>query len=140
MNPAAPQSWQLVLADLALILFLVTLSGLAGSETEDVAGGKTSSPTQEPQFAPSQALFRPSASGPDLREWLASQPVDHRSTLTIYAQYQGEDRAAAWAAAQRLSAQADEAGYAVRIVIARGEESDLYASLAYDAPMQPIRP
>lgn len=135
MSHAAPQSWQLVLADLALILFLVTLSGLANDEdAKPTVDGEFSS-SQEPQFAPSQALFRPSVAGPTLREWLYDQPFDTRSTVTVYAQYGGEGREAAWEAARRLANQAEEAGYAVRVVIARGQESDLHASLAYDAPI-----
>lgn len=122
-------AWQLVLADLALILFLVTLAALARSSA---SAERPVSPS--PQIAPSQALFRPSESGPDLSQWLAEQPRDKRATLTVIARHNGSNRAEVWERARMLSESAEEADIAARIVITRGDTSDLYASLAYDNP------
>ena len=126
--------WQLILADLALILFLVTLSTLAQTAERKKAEEAQASVNGTSQFAASQALFRPSADGPAMRDWLSDRPFDQRSTLTVYAQHSGADRDRMWEAAQALADQAAQSGYRVRTVITKGSTSDLYASLAYDAP------
>jgi len=121
--------WQLVLADLALILFLVTLSALASTKSE--ANKVTASTTY---VAPAQALFRPTPRGPNLAQWLAEQPHDPRTTLTIIAQHSGEDEGLMWDNAQMMAASIARSNVAVRVVITKGTQSDLYASLAYDEP------
>lgn len=122
-------SWQLLLADLALILFLVTLTALVNSD------GKSDEALARPAYvAPAQALFRPSARGPSLAEWLQEQPLDPRLTLTIIAQHSGEDQDLMWQNAQIMAASVVGAETRVRVLITKGKQSDLYASLAYDEP------
>lgn len=120
--------WQLILADLALILFLVTLCALATAPVE--SGRAVPLPAQ---IAPSQALFRPDPSGPDLAQWLADRPRDPRATLTVFAQYDAQDRERVWQEAQAFAQEAEGKGFAVRVIVTKGDSSDLYASLAYDA-------
>lgn len=134
--------WQLILADLALILFLVTLSALPLAETD--AGGArglaarvardedTRPAPPPPEIAAAQALYRPVAGGPELGEWLASQPRDPRATLTVFARYPAGGEAAAWKAARALASDARASGVPVRTIITAGSEAELYASLAYD--------
>lgn len=137
MRPFGSPSWELILADLALILFVVTLSALAFEEdlneqAEAIiaqAGG-----SRNAQVAPSQALFRPTNAGPSITEWLSARPRDDRATLTVFAQHSGPDREVMWRRANTLAQSASQSGFAVRVVITRGEISDLHASLAYDAP------
>lgn len=124
-------SWQLILADLALILFLVTLWSLAGSEAN---GADEPAKPDTPQVSPAQSLFRPSPGGPTLAEWLAERPRDPRATLTIFVRHSGPDREEAWQRAEQLAGEAEAVGFEVRVVLAKAEESDLHASLAYDAP------
>lgn len=127
--------WQLVLADLALILFLVTLCALATSAaSEDQVAVAHISVDGDPELAPSQALFRPSASGPSIARWLAEQPRDPRAAVTIVARHSDGNRAQVWKRASDLAQDAHRSGIAVRVVITRGQDTDLYASLAYDAP------
>lgn len=128
-------SWQLILADLALILFLVTLSALA-NEASNGTGHvySTAEKTQKPEIAASQALFRATALGPTLAEWLREQSADPRATLTIFAQHTPADQTVIWEQAQALAGNAEEVGFAVRVVIKQAPSSDVYASLAYDAP------
>lgn len=137
-------SWPLILADLALILFLITLTGLdaEGRQAADpgvmaaARGGSrqaVASAGPEPTVAPAQALYRPLPGGPSLPEWLASQPHDPRATLTIFARYAPGQETAMWAKASVLAREAAASKLAVRTILTRGEESDLYASLAYDA-------
>lgn len=136
MNRAGMYGWQLILADLALILFLLTLSALANEEAEkERREGAQEGMPRDPQMSPSQALFRPDPLGPTLAEWLEQRPHDPRATLTVFAQYAKDDRASVWERANSLAANATDRGFAVRVVITRGSRSDLYASLGYDAPV-----
>lgn len=128
-------SWQLVLADLALILFLVTLTALVTSSEEGIekASREDDEPSPSaPYVAPAQALFRPTPSGPSLAEWVAQQPADPRTTLTIIAQHSRDDEILMWENAQVMAASVAGSPIAVRVIITSGNQSDLYASLAFD--------
>lgn len=134
--------WQLILADLALILFLLTLSALPAAEAEtsrklSVRAARERSETDEtgPDIAPAQALFRPVAGGPALGAWLAAQAPDPRATLTIFVTHTPGGEANAWARAETLAGEARAAGARVRTIISAGKSPDLYASLAYDAQL-----
>ncbi|BDI60087.1 hypothetical protein [Qipengyuania nanhaisediminis] len=130
MTLPSSQGWQLILADLALILFLVTLSALAsGAKVTRIDSEESGS---DPHVAPAQALFRVSADGPSLEQWLAERPRDPRATLTVFARHVPGERPAAIAQASALASQGDAAGYRVRVVLSEGRASDLHASLAYD--------
>ena len=133
--------WQLILADLALILFLLTLSALPPADAESErpspdreARSKTARGPDVTEIAAAQALYRPVADGPGLREWLAWQGSDPRATLTIVATHAQQGEAAAWQRAQALAAEARAAGTRVRTIIVAGQAEDVYASLAYDTP------
>lgn len=135
--------WQLILADLALILFLLTLSALPAAEAESgrrLADGeareKDARGLLRPQIGPAQAIFRAVPGGPGLREWLAAQQPDPRTTLTIFATHARGGEAEAWGRAAALAAEARASGAQVRTIITAGEEDDLYASLAYDQPVR----
>ncbi len=133
-------SWQMILADLALILFLLTLSALPAAEAEAGRGlaaravrEKIEREASEPEIASAQALYRAVPGGPPLSEWLAAQAPDPRATLTIFATHTPGGEAAAWSRAGALAAEGRAAGARVRTIIAVGSEADVYASLAYDA-------
>jgi hypothetical protein len=139
----AGHGWQLILADLALILFLLTLSALPAAEAETdrqrAARGVQEKAAREedirprPEIASAQALFRPVAGGPSLGAWLAAQAPDPRATLTIFAVHAPGGEADAWGRAEALAAEARASGARVRTIIAAGGEAEIYASLAYDA-------
>ncbi len=139
--------WQLILADLALILFLLTLSALPAAEAESgrkladhgARGEEARAVPARTEIAAAQALYRPVADGPSLSEWLASQTRDPRTTLTVFARYRPGGEAAAWEAARDLAAGAAGSGVPVRTIITTGPETDLYASLAYDEITQQPR-
>ena len=141
-QPKGGHGWQLILADLALILFLLTLSALPAAEAETgrrlaarAVQEKGARDEEQTEIAPAQALFRPVAGGPGLGAWLASQGPDPRATLTIFAVHLPGEEAAAWARAEALAAEARSKGARVRVIITAGDESDVYASLAYDQQM-----
>lgn len=137
--------WQLILADLALILFLLTLSALpaaeAGTSTGNRLAAREEDARPQPEIAAAQALFRPVAGGPSLGAWIKAQPYDPRATLTIFAVHPPGAEAAAWARAEALAAEARASGARVRTIISAGKEAEIYASLAYDAePAEAIAP
>lgn len=131
MTTKLASGWQFVLADLSLILFLLTLSALAGFD--EIEPGQPSRQRQD-AIAPSQALYRSSNNGPSIEEWLERQPLDHRATLTIFADYADSDRDVIWHDARALANEAEARGVNVRVIVRRAQTSDLYASLAYDQP------
>lgn len=125
--------WQLILADLALILFLLTLSALPAAEaTGSQQRFDADARNTAPQIDAAQALFRPVPGGPSLTAWLAEQAPDPRATLTIVAVHARGGEAAAFARAQALAAQARARGSQVRTIIMPGPLDEVYASLAYD--------
>ena len=115
--------WQIVLADLSLILFA----------TAALDAGKT--PFNATQYvsgdAPASATFQGDA---DFSRWLAQQADDPRQRLTISVHYAPAGRTAAVADALRLADQAQAAGFAPRIVVEPGTAQHLSASLAFDQP------
>ncbi|MGY6551086.1 MAG: hypothetical protein ACXIT4_04225 [Erythrobacter sp.] len=140
LHAARGHGWQLILADLALILFLLTLAGLPVHEAQGSLGKPSHYPSpaaapEDPVIASAQALYRPVAGGPGIAEWLAGQPNDPRATLTIFARYPAGQEQAAWDDARMLAADAAESGMVLRTIIGEGEEFDIYASLAYDSPV-----
>jgi len=133
--------WQLILADLALILFLMTLSALPAAEAESgqrladrEARESDARGVPRPEVAPAQALYRAVPGGPGLGAWLAAQQPDPRATLTIFATYRAGGEAAAWGRTEALAAEARASGARVRTIISVGAAEEIYASLAYDAP------
>ncbi|WP_298471435.1 hypothetical protein [uncultured Erythrobacter sp.] len=140
--------WQLILADLSLILFLVTIAALAEQTGEEDAETPASDARREAvneseqaeersstTIAPAQALFRQTNGGPTISQWLAQQSIDPRATLSVIATHGAGEEQQVWSAAKALADQAKTgSGVNVRIVIQPGEGQDLYASLAYDAP------
>ncbi len=126
--------WQLILADLALILFLLAVAALSGVASKPLAGELTETP--EPATAPSQALYRKGPGMPSLAQWLSTQPRDPRAALTIYATYEAGTGGQAMAQTQVLSREAIQAGHSPRIIVEPGEVSDVFVSLAFDAADQ----
>ena len=156
MHPRTASSWQIILADLALILFLVTAAALAASagsspKSADAARQEPlalkpashSQPQITPDIAsdlaplaPAQALYRNSNGGVDLAQWLEQQPRDPRASLTIVAQYSAGEEDRLWAKARAMASVATQLDVRSRVIIRPGPTSDIYASLAYDLPLE----
>lgn len=134
MTSRSSHSWQLILADLALILFLVTLTALV-STSPDSDDSSRDKAKPSPYVAPAQALFRQIEGGPSLSDWLDEQPRDPRAALTIIAQHKGpSDKDQIWQKARAMAGSVEGTGVAVRVVITRADSADIYASLAFDTP------
>ncbi|MET0588484.1 MAG: hypothetical protein ABWZ75_08175 [Novosphingobium sp.] len=118
--------WQYALADLSLILFMVTAAALSQTDTKDVARPSLQGETL--------AVWGAAPDAPSLADWLALQAPDRRQQLTIVARYTPGEQDKALAKASALAASAGEAGHRARIVVEPGE-GGITAALAYDAPL-----
>jgi hypothetical protein len=124
----AGSSWQTVLADLAIILFMVTAAPLSQSDEQ------TAAPQPSPRGTP-LALYRAEPGAPKLGDWLAAQGADKRQQLTIVAQYGVGGLALALEQAKRLAGDGGEAGMRSRIVVEPGA-GGVTVALGYDDPGQ----
>lgn len=120
--------WQTVLADLSLILFMIT----AAAASELPAAPPRSVPAL-PALGEPVAVWRAGAAAPRLRDWLARTAPDPRLRLTIVA---------APEQAQAALVLAAEAGRPARVLLEPGTGSPS-ATLTYDQgglaqPLQPI--
>lgn len=128
-------SWQLILADLSLILFLMTAAALSGNKR--FADRQSEAPEESTTLAQAQSLYRRGAGLPSLEEWLGEQPQDPRASLTIFAEHVAGKEEAAWAQAREMADAASRLGVRSRVIIRQGPRGDIYASLAYDQPIDP---
>ena len=125
-------AWQLILADLALILFLACAAALSAG---DASGDDPQSEAPAPQaMAAAQALYRAGPDVPSLAQWLKDQPRDPRAALTIVAEHTGANNEQAWEEARAMTDAARALGVRARVIIREGETDAVYASLAYDQP------
>ena len=133
--------WLTTMADLALILFMVTAAGVHAQKQQSPPAAVVPSLPAEGEPL---AVYRAQDGAPPLSQWLAEQAPDKRQYLTIIARYRPGDAAAAAGKAVALAQQAGEAGVAARIVLDPGARTDLLATLAYDRPdvavARPLQP
>lgn len=122
------QSWLMTLADLTIILFIITAADLsrADARVTETAQSVAAIATAEPV-----AIFRPGHGS--LAAWLAGQPADPRQQLTIIVRHAKGDQAASMGKGMALLEQAQQAGRYARMVVEEGEHSEIAAYLAYDA-------
>ncbi|KLE31247.1 hypothetical protein [Aurantiacibacter luteus] len=123
MTLRAGHGWQVILADLSLILFIVIASAFA---TGDDSGAN---PPHE-LFAEATDVWTP-ASGKSLAGWLAARAGDPRETVTITARYEGDDPDSAAQRALALLDQARAAGFLPRTVVEQGATDELFASVSF---------
>jgi len=132
MIARAGSGWQMVLADLSLILFIVAAAVLIQSARNETALAATGRHDLSEQAAP-LALYEAGTGSPPLAEWLAEQRTDPRQQLTVIATYSGGNAIDALQRVRALLIEAGPAGKAARIVVEPGP-SGLTASLAWDTP------
>ncbi|MFA7604637.1 MAG: hypothetical protein WCY29_16690 [Novosphingobium sp.] len=137
MMVRAGSGWQYVLADLSLILFMVTAAALASTEDAPAAPARAAAaaPGEQPLSPQAEplALYRAAPGAPPLGTWLRDQSADARQQLTIVARYRPGGQAEALGRAAALARDAGEAGMEARIVVEPGQGGTT-AALAFDAP------
>ncbi len=125
MIARAGSGWQTLMADLSIILFMVTAAALSQAKDGQAAAPKASA-RGEPL-----AVWRAAPGAPPLGQWLATQEPDPRQQLSIVAHYPAGGQQAALAGAGELLRQAGTAGKSARLVVEPGE-GGIVATLAYD--------
>jgi len=143
MNAGGPRGaaligWQTLLADLSLILFMVTAAALAARPGQVATKAKPVAPPgrAQPALGEPLAVWRAGGSQP-LRHWLAREQPDSRQQLTITAHYRKGAVAPALRAVQALVADAGPMARAVRVIVApasNAQDEGAQVSLAYDRP------
>jgi hypothetical protein len=125
--------WQTVLADLSMILFMITASALSNAPATPAKGAAhprapvIASPRAEPV-----GVWRDGADAPPLATWLAQQPADPWVRLTILVRYTGGARDDAMKQAGRLLLAAGPRGLDARVLIEPGTQAGASVTLAYD--------
>jgi hypothetical protein len=132
--------WQVMLADLSLILFITTAASLVAQED---AGGSLAEGSSEIAGAavetPVIGVFR-AGGETSLANWLQTRATDAREALTIEAHYTGGGRDAALTAAGALAQEAEDAGFRARIVVQPGARDEALALFAFEGDPALARP
>lgn len=118
------------MADLSLTLFVCTLAGLASARHASADRSDC-----EPQIAQSHALYRAVPGAPPIGSWLTEQPADPRARLTIFGFYLAEDHTRVVTETLGLEQAALEAGAFPRTLIEPADQSQVFASLAFDGEL-----
>ena len=124
-------SWQVLLADLSLILFLSTAAALAAEQEEQVE----TMPLLGQETPVAQHRLR--EGGPTLGEWLAEQPDDPRLRLTLVVPFEPWYKGHALDKAERLAREARMHDKFARVIVEPGDgRTDVLAVLAYEGEVE----
>lgn len=139
MSGRASVGWQTALADLALILFMITAAAASRQPADARAHGAGGGSAGAVAAAPSPqaeplAVYVDAPGAPPLAEWLSQQPRDPRQQVTITARYGTAEGAQerALATASRLARQAGNAGRSARVVVEAGDGPS-HVVIAFDS-------
>jgi len=137
--------WQTILADLSLILFMVTASALANAPDGPLGADADATAAPRPRSQPALpaitlspraepvGVWQAGPGAPPLSKWLNEVARDPRLRLTITVHYAPGGRAAALTQAARLGRAAGPRGETARIVVEPGLPAGANAVVAYDA-------
>lgn len=136
----AGTGWQTLMADLSIILFMVTAAALSQAG-QGKAANAAQAPAKTAAPAPSQrgepiAVYRSGEGAPPLSQWLDTQPRDDRQMLTVVSTYLPGQQTEALARATSFAQDAFARGVLTRVVVEPGP-GDATATLAYDLSIQP---
>jgi hypothetical protein len=140
--------WQTILADLSLILFMVTASALANAPDGPLAPDDPHPAAAHPAPVPSTpkpapvtpapqaeavGVWRSGVGAPPLAQWLNDVGTDPRLRLTITVHYAPGGRKAALTQALHLDAAAGVHAANARMLVEPGLPAGASAALGYDA-------
>ena len=123
----AQSGWQTIIADLALILFLITAQAVG---KKPATQSHAEEERQPPASSSALAVHRPEK-GESVREWLIASTTDQRQMATISVGYTQEKRAEALTEAERLLAEADSAGVPARLIATPNATDDVVITVDY---------
>jgi hypothetical protein len=124
-------NWQLMLADLAIVLFLTSFSALAKDHpVAHAARPRPAAPA--PAVAEPVALWRAGKGAPPLAAWLKDQGFDRRMRVNVVGSYGAGDRDRVLAEANDLTFEPALAGRAVRLILEPAPASSIIVTLSYD--------
>ena len=136
MTPVPQNRWMVPLADLSLILFVMTGTALAAAMAEtspaETEAAQTAPPTSNYTQAVAASVHVDSPDGPSLSRWLEQYQHDPSGQLTIHGRYAGTDREAVSERASLLAQQALAEGVEPRVVIEPALQTQVLALFAYD--------
>lgn len=126
--------WPILLADLALILFVATAMQASHSAVK-AGGGNRPAAARSMPAAPGvpQAFYMAEPGAPPLSQWIAGQGLGDEAQVTILSTYRPGGAMAALEQAQALAREAGEAGRSPRVLVEPGDGS-ARAIMSYDRP------
>jgi len=132
------QGWQVMLADLSLILFLSTAAALETRDPADpVPPSAVTAAGMVQESTTPVAVFR-AGGETQLADWLQSRGADPREQLTVLARYTDGRQDEAVRTAQALATVASAQGLKARIVIEPGADDEAMALFAFTAEDQQL--
>ncbi len=134
-------TWQTLLADLALVLFMVTVGALVRAKHQHAQGLVARVPASPPAALPQESIplsvYRDVPGAPGLATWLEQQPRDARQQTTILVRYLPGTERGLTGRVDAVIAAANAAGTHPRIVIEPGQ-GGISAGVAFDASPEPM--
>jgi hypothetical protein len=124
-------NWQIMLADLAIVLFLTSFSALAKDHPAAHAAHPRPAAVA-PAVAEPVALWRAGEGAPPLAAWLKDQGFDRRMRVNVVGSYDAGDRDRVLAEANDLTFEPALAGRAVRLILEPAVTSSVIVTLSYD--------
>ncbi|MET0193582.1 MAG: hypothetical protein ABW200_09470 [Hyphomicrobiaceae bacterium] len=133
MSVRVGTGWQTIIADLSMILFMLTASAVARqgpkAQAAPASPAASSASIQPGARSAPVAVWIAGQGAPPLKEWLAQQPRDSRQQVTITASYAPGALDEALGQAQALAREAGDA----RVVVEPGAPG-VRVEIGYDAP------
>jgi hypothetical protein len=129
MTEPLSRRFLIVVADLSLILFLVTASALPDDPVTARAAPAPPAPHETPVML---GVWSDVPGGITLSAWLAEQAPDSSQRLSIEVTYREGGIEAAFAKAEQLRLSAGAAGNDARVLIAEGPRDAVLAQLVQD--------
>lgn len=125
-QPLLPAGWQVLLADLSLILFIATAGAVS---VQPAIREAYMNPTDDPE-----QVFSSLTTGEDIADWLADYAPDPREQLLITIEHREGEFAIALKRARKLEIAAVTAGQAPIITIRQGDQNKTTALFAFNRP------
>ncbi|MDT0574709.1 hypothetical protein RM533_00765 [Croceicoccus sp. F390] len=131
-----PLAWQVILADLALILFILTSAALAIDADNAERGLAKVEQTFSHAQSNATAIWRDDGASGALTRWLQDRNPDNREMLTLVVRYPRAGLAAAISRAAVLAEEAEQYGIDMKISLEPGSPSGIVAVTSFERPQE----